>query len=75
MSAGDERLPVFGENRPRKKDYQSVSTRASEESTKMVEHCLHSTLATMYLLAVHFLSTKRFIASITEFQEYQSIHH
>ena len=39
-----------------KKDYLSVSTRASEES-KMVEHCLHSTLAMMYLLTIHFLST------------------
>ena len=57
MSAGDERLPVFGENRPREETFnQSVSARDSVES-KLVEHCLHSTLATMYLLAIHFLST------------------
>ena len=37
MSAGDERLPVIGENKPREERLlQSVFTRASEES-KMVE--------------------------------------
>ena len=69
-------MTVFLEKKDQEKKnyYQSVSTRASEES-KMVEHCLHSTLATMYLLAIHFFSTWRFIASIAEFLEYQSIHH
>ena len=53
MIAGNECLPVLGEKRPRKATHQSVLTRASEG----LKPCLHSTLATMFLLARHFLST------------------
>ena len=52
-----------------KKDYLSVyvnkSLRREQDGGNIV--CI-------FLLAIHFLSTQRFIASIAEFLEYQSIH-
>ena len=58
MSAGDERLPDFGENKPREERiyYQSVSTRASKES-KMMEALSTFNISYDVLLAIHFLST------------------
>ena len=41
----------------------------------MVEHCLHSTLATMHLLVIHFLSTFSALLPVAQFLEYQCIHH
>ena len=73
MSAGDECLPVFGENRPGEESiiYLSVSTRASEES-KRVKHCM-STFNISYDVFAFYLSA--LLPNIAQFLECQSIHH